>query len=346
MRAVMLVSANADRNLRLDVEAGARPEPEFIALERDYGVRLLDWSRLNIEPGRSASRSVKHAAAGLRAAPGVDAIFSDGEHIGIPLGVALEAFGPSRPHLVLGHHLTTRSKPWMLRGLRHMGITRMLVHSRAQLKVAIEALGFTSSSAAFVPYYADARFWRPQVVLPQPLVVSAGREHRDYATLAEAVKDLPVRTVIAAGSLYSPAAHCRLPAVMPANVSVEMRTPSELRDLYASAEVVVVPLLPTDFQAGVTTILEAMAMAKPVIVTATEGQRDIVTHGETGVLVPAHDPPALRSELERLLADPGERRRLGGNARDAVLARFDLPIYAAALYRHMFEVFRGDRRAA
>jgi glycosyltransferase involved in cell wall biosynthesis len=346
MRTVMLVSANADRDLRLEIEAGTKPVPEFIALERDYGVRLLDWSRLKIEPGRSAGRSIRHAAAGLRAAAGADALFSDGEHIGIPLGIALEAIGPARPHVVLGHHLTSRSKPWMLRGLRHMGITRVLVHSRVQLKIAIESLGFSQSSAAFVPYYADARFWCPQPVLPQRLIVSAGREHRDYATLAAAVKDLPVQTVIAAGSLFSPAARCRLPEAMPANVTVGMRSPRALRELYAQAEVVVVPLIPSDFQAGVTTILEAMAMAKPVVVTATEGQGDIVIDGETGVLVPPDDAPALRAELRRLLADPAERRRLGANAREAVLARFNLPIYAAMLHRHLVEVARADRRAA
>lgn len=343
---MMLVSANADRDLRLEIGAGTRPVPEFIALERDYGVRLLDWSRLNIEPGRSARRSIRHAAAGLRAAAAADAIFSDGEHVGIPLGIALEAIGPARPHVVLGHHLTSRSKPWMLRWLRHMGITRVLVHSRAQLKIAIEALGFTQSSAAFVPYYADARFWRPQPDLEQRLVVSAGREHRDYATLAAAVTGLPVHAVIAAGSLYSPAAPCRLPKAMPANVSVGMRSPSALRNLYAQAEVVVVPLMSSDFQAGVTTILEAMAMAKPVVVTATEGQRDIIVDGETGVLVPPYDAPALRAELQRLLANPAERHRLGANAREAVLARFDLPIYAATLHRHLVEVVRAERRAA
>jgi glycosyltransferase involved in cell wall biosynthesis len=342
----MLVSANADRDLRLEVEAGMRPQPEFITLERDYGVRLLDWSRLKIEPGRSATRSMRHAAAGLRAAAGADALFSDGEHVGIPLGIALRAIGPQRPHVVLGHHLTSRSKPWMLRSLRHMGITRVLVHSRAQLKIAIGLLGFTQSSAAFVPYYADARFWRPQPVLPQRLIVSAGREHRDYATLAAAVKDLPVATVIAAGSLFSPTAPCRLPKAMPPNVSIGMRSPFELRELYAQAEVVVVPLIPTDFQAGVTTILEAMAMAKPVVVTATDGQRDIVIDGETGILVPPHDALALGGTLRRLLADPAERRRLGTNAREAVLARFDLPIYAATLHRHLVEVVRGERRAA
>lgn len=342
----MLVSADAGARLRAEVRAGSRPTPEFIVLEREYDVRLLDWSGLNIRPGRSASRSIKHAAAGLRAATGADALLSDGEHVGIPLGIALEAIGPARPHITLGHHLTTRSKPRILRWLRHMGITRVLVHSRAQLKVAIDILGFKPESAAFVPYYADAQFWRPRRTSPEPLIVSAGREHRDYATLAAAVKDLPVQTVIAAGSLYSPQARCRMPDSMPANVSVGMRSQRELRELYAQAQLVVVPLVPTDFQAGVTTILEAMAMAKPVIVTATDGQRDIVIDGETGVLVPPDDARALRFQVQRLLADPAERRRLGDNAREAVLAQFDLQIYAATLYRHLVEVARASTRAA
>src|SRR5258707_3331892 len=98
----MLVSANANRELRLEIEAGTRPMPEFIVLERDYGVRLLDWSRVNIEPGRSARRSIRHAAPRLRSPAGADPVFSDGEHLGIPLGIAMEAIGPARPHLVLG----------------------------------------------------------------------------------------------------------------------------------------------------------------------------------------------------------------------------------------------------
>jgi glycosyltransferase involved in cell wall biosynthesis len=342
----MLVSARVDSGLREEIRAGARPVPEFLALERDYGVRLLDWSRLGAGRGRSASRSVRHAAAGLRAAVDADAIFSDGEHVGIPLGVALQAVGPARPHVMLGHHLTSRSKPRMLRWLRHMGITRVLVHSQAQLKVAVETLGFDTESAAFVPYYADAEFWSPQSIQTQPLVVSVGREHRDYATFATAVEGMSERAVIAAGSLYSPAAVCRVPAAMPANVTVGMRDSCGLRELYAQAAVVVVPLIRNDFQAGVTTILEAMAMAKAVIVTATEGQRDVVVAGETGVLVPPEDPAALRYEIRRLLDDEGERARLGANARAAVLARFDLPIYAERLHRHLLEVAGPQRRAA
>lgn len=346
MRSLMLVSANANSQLRRAVREGTRPTPEFMVLERDYGVRLLDWSRLNIEPGRSVSRSIRHVRAALRASGDVDTLFSDGEHVGIPLGIALQAVGPSRPHLMLGHHITSRSKPLMLRLLRHMGISRVLLHSRAQLSVAVERLGFPPHSAAFVPYYADARFWSPRVVPASHLIVSAGREHRDYATLVAAVEALPVRTVIAAASVYSPAARCRLPASVPFNVSMVAQSPTELRDLYAHADVVVVPLIPNDFQAGVTTVLEAMAMAKPVIVSGTQGQGDVVVDGETGVLVPPHNAAALRAQIRRLLDDPAERRRIGANAREAVLSRYDLPLYAAALHRHMVDITRSVQRAA
>lgn len=345
MRTVMLVSASASSEVRREVREGTRPEPEYIALERDYGVRLLDWSRLKLAPRRSLQSSIRHAAAGLRAAADADAIFSDSEHIGIPLGIAMQTLGPARPHVMLGHHLTSRQKPLVLRALSHMGITRVLVHSQTQLMVAVNRLGFQPWSAAFVPYYADARFWRPQRVRPQMLIASAGREHRDFATLAEAVRDLSESTIIAAGSLHSPAANWRMPSSMPSNVSVEQHSPLALRQLYAQAAVVVVPLINNDFQAGVTTMLEAMAMGKPVVVSATEGQRDIIVDGETGVLVPPGDPRAMRGELQRLLASPRERARLGANAREAVLEGFDLPRYAATLHRHLVDVSR-TRQAA
>lgn len=336
----MVVSADAGSAIRRDVHSGLRPLPEFLALEHDYGVHLLDWNAVRVRPGRSAGRSVRHAAGALRAAGNADAVFSDGEHVGIPLGIAMKTLGPSRPHVVLGHHLTSRSKPLLLRGLRHMGISRLLVHSRTQLEIAVKRLGFARHSAAFVPYYADASFWRPERPAAEPLIVSAGREHRDYASFAAALNGLALRGVIAAGSLYSPSAPCLVPQVMPSNISVGMHNHVQLRQLYAAAEIVVVPLIPNDFQAGVTTLLEAMSMAKPVIVSATEGLRDVIAEGETGILVPPLDPGALRDAILRLHSNPAERRRLGDNARAAVVEHFDLPIYTAAIYRHLCEVAR------
>ena len=78
----------------------------------------------------------------------------------------------------------------------------------------------------------------------------------------------------------------------------------ELRDLYASSRFIVVALYETDFQAGVTTILEAMAMGKAVIASRTRGQRDVIEDGVTGIYVPPGDSAALRKAIVDLLASP------------------------------------------
>jgi glycosyltransferase involved in cell wall biosynthesis len=338
-RCLMLVSDRADAR-RADVRSGARPCPEYLRLEERYGVELLDWSRLgDWASGRTPRVAVAHAAAGLRRAAGFDVVFSDSEHVGVPLALGMRTRGPSRPHLMLGHHLTNGSKPRLFRWLRPQArISRVLLHSRRQVELAPARLGIPSDRLRFQPYFADSDFWAPRPPSSEALVVSAGREHRDYATLAAACRDLPVRVFIAAGSLFSPSATHTQPETWPDNISSEFADHRTLREWYARAAVVAVPLVPTDFQAGVTTILEAMSMGRPVVVSATEGQRDVVEDGVTGVMVPPGDARALREAIQRLLDDPAERARLGANARSAVERRFSLDAYAASLAGHLEEL--------
>jgi glycosyltransferase involved in cell wall biosynthesis len=65
-----------------------------------------------------------------------------------------------------------------------------------------------------------------------------------------------------------------------------------------------------------------MAHGRPVVASAVGGLLDLVADGETGILVPARDPPALRAALERLLADRDLRRRLGAAGRERIRERF------------------------
>jgi len=338
-RFLMLVSDRADAR-RDEVRRGHRPCPEYLRLEERHDVELLDWSRLGEwAGGRTPRVAIAHAAAGLRRASAYAAVFSDSEHIGVPLALGMRTRGPAHPHLMLGHHLTNGSKPRIFRWLRPQArISRVLLHSRRQVELASSRLGIPSDRLRFQPYFADTDFWAAAPPSSEALVVSAGREHRDYATLAAACADLPVQVFIAAGSLFSPSATHTQPEQWPANVTSEFADHRTLRDWYARAAVVAVPLVPTDFQAGITTILEAMSMARPVVVSATEGQRDVIEDGVTGVMVPPGDAGALREAIERLLADPAERARLGANARAAVEERFSLDVYAASLAHHLEEL--------
>jgi glycosyltransferase involved in cell wall biosynthesis len=63
---------------------------------------------------------------------------------------------------------------------------------------------------------------------------------------------------------------------------------------------------------------EAMAHGRPVVATAVGGLPDMVVDGETGLLVPPGEPTALRAALDRLLADPELRARLGSAGRERI----------------------------
>jgi glycosyltransferase involved in cell wall biosynthesis len=95
-----------------------------------------------------------------------------------------------------------------------------------------------------------------------------------------------------------------------------------LSPLYERAAVVAVPSHREGF--GVA-CAEAMAHARPVVASAVGGLLDLVVDGETGVLVPPRDVPALRGALEGLLADPSLRRRLGEAGRARVQEHFSWP---------------------
>jgi len=67
---------------------------------------------------------------------------------------------------------------------------------------------------------------------------------------------------------------------------------------------------------------EAMAHGRPVVATAVGGLVDAIEDGVTGLLVPPHDPTALRNAIEALLADPELGQRLGAAARTTARERF------------------------
>jgi glycosyltransferase involved in cell wall biosynthesis len=93
----------------------------------------------------------------------------------------------------------------------------------------------------------------------------------------------------------------------------------ELQRLYAQAAVVACPSRREGF--GVA-CLEAMAHGRPVVATPVGGLLDLVVDGETGLVVPPRNPPALRAALERLLEDPELRRTYGAAGRARAAERF------------------------
>lgn len=278
-----------------------------------------------------------------------DVFVTDGEHVGIPLALLLKIARARKVHVTIGHRITAGKKRPFFRWLRvHTHMSRIALHARRQFDLAQEELGIPSERLALVPYQVDTEFWRPLPgVDEERLICSAGLEFRDYPTLERAVDGLNAKVIIGAASHWSKRRNTAAGSQHPANVEVDRFDYAALRELYARSAVVVVPLDDIDFQAGVTTILEAMAMAKPVVVTHSQGQTDVVedrrttTRGgaprsrpisllreiaaqeaveveATGFYVLPGDADGLRRAIAYLLDNLPERRRLGDAGRRTV----------------------------
>jgi glycosyltransferase involved in cell wall biosynthesis len=185
--------------------------------------------------------------------------------------------------------------------------------SRSELDGYAAAFHYPKEKFAFVASPTNQVLLdRPR--LPEaPIVVSAGRTFRDYATLLKAVAGTDLNVTIVAGqdSLRE--------ATIPANVTVHYNLPAhELTDLIARSMIVVVTLEERHISAGHSVLLEAMALGKPVIVTRVTGTVDYVDDMTTGILVPPGDVDRLREAMMRLSGDARLRRCLGDAGREQV----------------------------
>lgn len=351
-RVLMLIPSYARTGIEEAVAANRHPTMDYYALQSrlsatiaDYGVLERD-KRLTIRLARRlAGRDAALAVLGFLERRRYEAIFSNGENVSIPLAM-LFALGRKRPaHALIGHHLSTPKKRQFLRRL-HKQMDAIFVYAATQMAHATEQLGIPTEKVHLIPFHADHRFYHPMDTPTENMICSAGLEWRDYPTMIEAVRDLDVEVRLAAASPWSKHRNETADRVLPPNVQCRRYDYEELRDLYARARVVVVPLYENDFQAGVTTLLEAMAMAKPVVVTRTIGQRDVVEDGVNGIYVPPGDPAALRAAIVHLLQNPDEAARLGANARKTIEDRMTLDHWASTIAETVMRLARPRGRAA
>jgi D-inositol-3-phosphate glycosyltransferase len=95
-------------------------------------------------------------------------------------------------------------------------------------------------------------------------------------------------------------------------------TREELAAWFRIADVVAMPSRNESF--GLVAV-EAQACGTPVIAAEVGGLRTAVRHGESGLLIPNHDPVTWAQETRRFFSDPELRERLAANAR-SVAATF------------------------
>jgi glycosyltransferase involved in cell wall biosynthesis len=164
---------------------------------------------------------------------------------------------------------------------------------------------------------------------PRILCVAHLYPRKDVATLLRAAARLETPAALRIVGVGPELERLRaLSASLALGARVQFLEHVPFRDLAAEYRSAAVFCLPSRQEGFGIVFLEAMAAGLPVIAARAAAVPEVVPEGECGVLVPPGDATALAAALDRLLADPHERRRLGEGGRRHVW-RYDAPLIAA-----------------
>lgn len=277
--------------------------------------------------------------ASLRRANTADVVFSTVDTVGIPL-MLLKRAGALRPPLVY----TAVGLPERLVQLRSDFARRLyaaalrrthaiVAYSAVEADRLREWLGPGGPPVVFVPFGVDVdAFRQPDGALPDVDVVSIGADpRRDFellTTVASRNPDLSFRIVTTVD-------RARSLRPVPPNVALEAGLPlEEVRARLAAARVVALPVRENTYSGATTVLLQAMAMAKPVVVSRTDaiGRGYRLEDGVNCRLVAPGDIDAFERALLETVAGAAAAVSLGRRARETVERCFSWERYTDALW--------------
>ena len=223
----------------------------------------------------------------------------------------------SRPlHLVMefitkqkNSTLYSRFKYWAM-SIMLRSVTRFICSAKRETELYPRELKLPKERFVDVPLMTNPKFldWEskyPTDFSDDGYILASGYTGRDFKTFLEAVAtiEVPVRLITAPKAVEG--------LSVPPHVELLFSLPfAEYIEHVARARIVVVPLLDWDISVGQSVILEALALARPLVATRAPGSIDYVQHEQNGLLVTPGSSDELRAALLRLLADRSFAKQL------------------------------------
>jgi glycosyltransferase involved in cell wall biosynthesis len=329
-------SGGQAQSLGLALALAARGEETFFVAQRGSQLEshlkrtYLSWEARELR-GLSGLRSVPRLAARFRELhTDIIHIHESASHVAVGVAARLA----HKPKIIVTRR-TERAvrKGWAGVGKYRLWCDRLICISEALKRRYIEA-GLPERMLVVIPDFVDCRHFVPTSPPPAdaagpPTIIVVGQLSADkgHRVLIRAMADV-VRRV--------PEAHLRIvgegeegPSLrkhvqtlgLDAHVEFTGFLP-DVREAVAQADLFVQPSL---WEGLGLAVLEAMAMARPVVVSDAGGLPESVVHDETGLIVPAGDANALVEALVDLLTDRQKANQMGLAGRQRALAHYDRP---------------------
>jgi glycosyltransferase involved in cell wall biosynthesis len=262
-----------------------------------------------------------------------DVILCWTEFKGIPAGFRSALTG--RAPVVMGAaHLTDPAgrTPRFLWAAAHAlpRLRTIFVHSEAMIPVLRDIWGLRGVKLEYVTFGIDPEFFIPSSNgVHRDVIASVGDDpRRDHDTLIKAVARVRERHPSVRLQLATNLA-VTLPADLGVLISEHLgpRRPA----FYGRSAVVAIATHPNVHGSGLSVVLEAMACARPYVVTDAAGLSGYIRHGEDGLVVPPGDVDAMARALHELIADPDRADALGRAGRIRLERELTTGVQARAL---------------
>lgn len=238
-----------------------------------------------------------------------------------------------RPIVAVVHHPINGR----LRGGRAFvtGHDQLLFLSREACAHAVRLYPEHAGRCQTIDWGVDLDFYDRAAPAPHPhgsgYFVSAGKANRDHDTLARVAADGAHATVVICSEATRPRHDASPHVTVLSEASGHGVSYVDLVGIYRDARAVVIPLQQVHMLAGLTSLLDAMACGKPVIMTRnTFIDLDIEALG-FGLWVPAGDAAALAAAMDRLAKDDELAQRMGHRARQFAHDHYSHARFAAAV---------------
>ncbi|NJM86100.1 MAG: glycosyltransferase family 4 protein [Cyanobacteria bacterium CRU_2_1] len=280
-----------------------------------------------------------------------DLVFCAGEDSGFPLAILCRMMG-KRAKLTVTVMAPDRLR---VRGvLKLFGLANQidlfLVNTQAKADTLRRFLDLPSDRVYQLPEQTDTSFFTPGAASPtktRPIIASAGLEQRDYQTLAEATCELEVDVNICAVSPNaSTSTRVAMPKVTPDNMTLKHYDWVDLLQLYRDADVVAISLLDNHYAAGLTTLMEAMACRRPIVMTRTPGLAEQLIDLGVVMGVAPGDVDELRQAIVTLLENRELAESLAQRAYALVTRTHSSEVYIECLVERLSTLTTLPTKAA
>lgn len=237
-----------------------------------------------------------------------------------------------RPIVALVHHELARDANGLAFVAGHTRLACLSGRVRSQLT---DAFSVPAEKVQVLDWGPELRFYDAVPAEDgggEPIVASVGKSFRDHDTLAAAAEDAPIRTVIVGTPPARAPASARVEVVPVTEAGPHVPYRDVLR-LCRRARILAIPLVETNGLAGLTSLVDALGLGKPVIMTRNAlVEIDVEAEG-IGVWVEPGDVAGWRRAIDELARDDARCREMGRRARALAERRYNTGAFTLQLAR-------------